>query len=98
MSGVSFLLLSQLPPAAVDVAFELAGADELGQDVLLKDRHRAGVEAQALPIEGEQRLGQDQIGRAHRGGEGPGKGVEVEDALGCEGAWRLLALAVTWLG
>ena len=63
------------------MALEAAVADELGQDVLLKDRYGAGVEGDPLP----QRLGtlrrQHQVADTEGGRNGFGKGIEIDHAF-----------------
>ena len=53
--------------------------DKPGQNVLLQRRNRTGVEAQFLPVAFQQPGRQHQKAETHRGGNGLGKGVQVND-------------------
>ena len=57
----------------------MAPGDETGQNVLLQRRDRTGIEAQLLPVAFQQPGRQHQKAKTHRGGNGLGKGVQVND-------------------
>ena len=57
----------------------MAPGDETGQNVLLQRRDRTGIEAQLLPVAFQQPGRQHQKAEAHRGGNGLGKGVQIND-------------------
>ena len=57
----------------------MAPGDETGQNVLLQCRDRTGIEAQLLPVAFQQPGRQHQKAEAPRGGNGLGKGVQVND-------------------
>ena len=82
-SGGSFSrLFPAFPPAdPVDVALEIAAFDEGGQHVLLKGGHGAGIKAHLFREQRDHGPGQGHIAHAEGGGNGAGKGVQVNHVL-----------------
>ena len=66
-------------PHPGEVTLVVAPGDETGQNVLLQRRDRTGIEAQLLPVAFQQPGRQHQKAKTHRGGNGLGKGVQVND-------------------
>ena len=66
-------------PHPGEVTLVVAPGDETGQNVLLQCRDRTGIEAQLLPVAFQQPGRQHQKAEAHGGGNGLGKGVQVND-------------------
>ena len=66
-------------PHPGEVTLVVAPGDETGQNVLLQRRDRTGIEAQLLPVAFQQPGRQYQKAKTHRGGNGLGKGVQVND-------------------
>ena len=88
-------------PHPGEVTLVVAPGDETGQNVLLQRRDRTGIEAQLLPVAFQQPGRQHQKAEAHRGGNGLGKGVQVNDPApvidalqGGDGAASVAELAV----
>ena len=63
------------------MALIVPSGNETGQNVLLQRRDRTGVEAQLLPVALQQPGGQHQKAKAHGGGNGLGKGVQVNNSF-----------------
>ena len=63
------------------VLFIPAAGEELGQGVLLEGGDGAGVKAQLLPEVRQQAAGQDHEADTYGGGDGLGKGVEIDHLL-----------------
>lgn len=78
--GVPLLAVAGLHAAQVLLIAALR--HEFGQSILLEARHRAGVEAQLLPIDLHESGRQDHVADADGGGDGLGEGVQVDDPLG----------------
>ena len=66
-------------PHPGEVTLVVAPGDETGQNVLRQRRDRTGIEAQLLPVAFQQPGRQHQKAKTHRGGNGLGKGVQVND-------------------
>ena len=66
---------------AVDVALEIAAVEQLSQHKLLEGGDGTGVKAQLLLKKCDQTTGEHHVARAHGGGDGLGKGVEIDHAV-----------------
>ena len=71
------ILLPQISPHAVDMPLKIAVLDQLGENVLHKGRHGAGIKAELLFINLDQMHGQNHISDTKRRRNRLGKGVEV---------------------
>ena len=77
----SFRLLHSAPFSAhaIDMPFEVAVLDKLCQNKLFEKRHGAGIKSELFFKGFKKSLREYQISDTQGGGNGVGKGVEIED-------------------
>ena len=81
-------------PYPVDMPFKVSAVQKLRQHKLFKGRHRAGIKAGPFPVTYEQPIRQGHIAHPKGGGQGAGKGIQIDHVIPlCAGKHRLLRLS-----